>query len=227
MRIIFFGDSLTQGTYGVNFVQKVAVVLPGHDLINAGVDGDTSFNLYRRVQTDVIERTPDGVFMMVGINDAMSWTEPGMRLYYQLIKGVRGGRISPIFFRENMRAVLTRLLHAKIKVWVALPPSEFSPEQVEVLKQMNAFTRELCTEMNVPVLDIMAKLTPQQLSGRAPIGFKDYWRYTTVRVLGQQNYDRMRAEGSFTYTFDGVHLTDSGAQQIAELVAPFLRANGL
>ncbi|MBL8162346.1 MAG: hypothetical protein JNJ61_10210, partial [Anaerolineae bacterium] len=75
MRILFFGDSLTQGTIGVNYVDKLARALPQHTLINKGINGDTSLNLYRRTQEDVIALRPDLVFVMVGINDALSNVE--------------------------------------------------------------------------------------------------------------------------------------------------------
>ncbi len=225
MRVIFFGDSLTQGTLGINFVQKVAAAFPNHQFINAGVNGDTSLNLYRRVQKEVIEHKPDGVFIMIGVNDAVSYVEFGSHLYYRLAKGVQGGRISPIFFRENMRVLLTKLVRADIKIWVALPPIEYRPEQAEALMQMNDYTRELCAEMNIPVLDIYSELTPTRIPARPPIGIKYFWQTGVAQV--NRRYEQLRVQGDFTYSFDGIHLTETGAQRIADLIVPFLRADGL
>src|SRR5690349_10506283 len=106
MKIIFFGDSLTEGSLGVGYVDKVAAALRGHHFINQGVNGDTSLNLYRRVQTDVIDERPDGVFIMIGANDAISSVDPAAQAYYRFRKRVPGGKLSPISFRENMRAIL-------------------------------------------------------------------------------------------------------------------------
>ncbi|MEZ4668899.1 MAG: GDSL-type esterase/lipase family protein [Anaerolineae bacterium] len=227
MKLIFFGDSLTHGSYGVNFVAKVAADLPRHQFINAGVNGDTSFNLFHRVDTDVIEHKPDGCFIMIGINDAVSYAEPGLRPYYRVAKGVKGGQISPIFFRENLRAIFSKLAYASIKTWVALPPIEYRPEAVAALHEMNAQTRELCAEMSIPLLDIMSQLAPAVIPARPPIGLSYFRRNFMVGVRGKAVYEKLRTEGSFTYSFDGIHLTEEGAQRIATTVVKFLKTNGL
>lgn len=228
MRLIFFGDSLTHGSYGVNFVDKVTAAFPKHQFTNAGVNGDTSLNLFRRVQDDVIERKPDGCFVMVGINDAVSYAEPGSRPYYRVAKGVKGGQISPIFFRENLRAIFSKLAYARIKTWVALPPIEYRPETVAALREMNDHARELCAEMNIPLLDIMSQLVPSTVPARAPIGVSYYRQSLMVNLLGgQKAYEKLRAEGGYTYSFDGIHLTEAGASRTAESVIVFLKSGGL
>jgi lysophospholipase L1-like esterase len=115
MKIVFFGDSLTEGTWGVSYVDKAAALLPGHHFLNRGVNGDTSLNLYRRVSQDVIAEKPDGVFMMVGVNDAVSAVAPITRPYYRFVKRVPRGTVSPISFRENLRAILGRLRRQESK----------------------------------------------------------------------------------------------------------------
>lgn len=229
MKLIFFGDSLTQGTYGVNFVEKVAAAFPQHQFINAGVNGDTSLNLFRRVQDDVIAHKPDGCFVMVGINDALSYSEPGLQPYYRLTKGVKGGQINPIFLRENLRAVFSKLAYAQIKTWFGLPPIEYRPESVTALNEMNAQTRELCTEMNIPLLDIMSQLVTAEVPARPPIGLS-FFRQSFKAFLGKNHsatYEKLRAEGHFTYSFDGIHLTEDGAKSVANLIIQFLKSNGL
>lgn len=229
MKIIFFGDSLTQGNYGVNYVNKVATAMRGHHFINAGANGDTSLNLFKRVDQDVIAHEPDAVFIMIGINDALSYSEPGMRWSYRFSKGVRGGQITPITFRENLRTVLIKLQYAQIKVWVALPPVEYRPALVETLHDMNQMAAQVCSEMNVPTLDLMAKLVPTNIPDRPPLRalIDTIWPMARATIFGHTNYEKRRVAGNFTYTFDGIHLTEDGAQQIADAVAAFLRANGV
>ena len=229
MKIVFFGDSLTQGTYGANYVNKVAAAMRGHHFINAGVDGDTSLNLYRRLEKDVIAHKPDAVFIMIGINDALSHSEPGMRWSYRAFKRIRGGQITPIAFRENLRTVLTKLRFAQIKIYVALPPVEYRPALVEVMNEINAYTAELCHEMQIPVLDLMAQLTPHDIPDRPPLqAFRHaLWPMTLAGLFQYNDYEKRREAGNFTYTFDGIHLTEEGAQQIADSITTFLRNNGL
>jgi lysophospholipase L1-like esterase len=226
MKIVFFGDSLTQGTFGASYVDKVAAAMRGHHFINQGVNGDTSLNLYRRVNQDVIDQKPDGVFVMIGVNDAISSVEPGAQLYFRFIKKVRGGQLSSVAFRENMRALLTKLVTARIKTWVALPPIEYNPAQVKALREMNSYTAEICRELSIPALDLMAKLTPLDIPNRPAVGLSRYGNNLLVSLSGHR-YEERRSGGSFTYSFDGVHLTDAGAKQFADLIVPFLRANGV
>ena len=226
MKIVFFGDSLTQGTLGVSYVDKLAKLLRGHHFINSGVNGDTSLNLYRRMDKDVLEQKPDGVFIMIGVNDAASFVDPVGNVYFRYAKRIPGGVVSPIAFRENLRAVLSKAQAAKLRVWVALPPAEYRPALVDTLRKMNEEAEKLCREMNIPVLDLMAQLTPTTVPDRPPY---DLWKYgkNLFNLLTPSRYDALRDEGAFTYSFDGVHLTDAGAQRIAEMVANFLRVNGV
>ncbi|NWG15446.1 MAG: hypothetical protein HXY41_02310 [Chloroflexi bacterium] len=226
MKIVFLGDSLTQGTFGVGYVDRVAAALPGHRFINEGVNGDTSLNLYRRVEKDVLAYRPDGVFVMVGVNDALSLSEPAIRTYYRFAKRVPGGLVSPIAFRENMRALLGKLAHAGLMIWVALPPLEYRPAQVAALRELNAYAGQICAELDIPALDLMAALVSADVPERPPVSRRFYLRSLPV-MLGGRQFDRLRDEGGFTYSFDGIHLTADGAQRFADNIVPFLRANGL
>ncbi len=227
MKITFFGDSLTQGTFGASYVDKVAADMRGHHFINQGVNGDTSLNLYRRVDKDVIAEKPDGVFIMIGVNDAVSSVEPQSRPYYRFIKCLPHGQVSPVSFRENMRAMLGKLIAAQIKTWVALPPIEYRPEQIKTMRQMNDYAAGLCREFNIPALDLMAALTPKDIPARSAIGLSQYRRNLLIQLGLDKDFEKHRAAGGFTYSFDGIHLTENGAQQIADLIVPFLRANGV
>lgn len=229
MKIIFFGDSLIQGTYGGNIVNKIAPQLRGHHFVNMGVNGDTSLNLYKRLDRDVIDEKPGAVFIMIGINDAVSYAEPGSRLYFRFMKGIRGGQISPISFRENVRAIFTKLKFAQIKIWVALPPIETNPAAVDALRQMNAFTAELCQEMEIPLLDLMTEFTPSQPAARPPLRtVPNMWQSLRRSLtLSGDAYDKLRQAEGYSYSFDGTHLTEASAQQFADRIAAFLREQGL
>lgn len=229
MKIVFLGDSLTQGTYGASYVNRVAAALHGHHFVNEGVNGDTSLNLFRRLDADVLAHQPNAVFIMIGINDALSCSEPGTAPYFRYVKGVRGGRVTPISFRENLRAVLTRLIYAQIPVWVALPPVEYRPETVRALREINQYAAEVCAELHVPTLDLMAVMTPDAVPERPPVKtLPGLWRNLTGRLLLRLRGDeQLKSAGNFTYTFDGVHLTEAGAQQMADHIVQFLRTQGV
>jgi lysophospholipase L1-like esterase len=229
MKIVFFGDSLTQGTYGVNYVNKVAAQMPGHHFMNEGINGDTSLNLYKRLERDVLSHKPDGVLIMVGINDAVSHAEPGSRPYYRFYKRVHGGQISPIAFRENLRTIIMKLRFAQIKVWLVLPPVETRPTVVTVLRQMNASAADLGREYQLPVLDLMAQMTPAEVPDRPAVQLIPAMQRNLIRYLTLKpaDYDRLRDADGYHYSFDGIHLTENSAQTMANAITNFLRANGV
>lgn len=71
-RVIFFGDSITQqgakpGGY-ISLLKKM-VDTTKFELIGAGIGGNKVYDLYLRMEDDVINKKPDLVFIYVGIND--------------------------------------------------------------------------------------------------------------------------------------------------------------
>jgi lysophospholipase L1-like esterase len=109
---------------------------------------------------------------------------------------------------------------------MGLEPIEYNPEQVAMLREMNNYAAEVCAEMKVPVLDLMVHLTPATVPARRQYNLSDYARNALI-ALGWRQYDRWQQAGGFSYTYDGVHLTEAGATRIAELVATFLRKHGV
>jgi len=75
-RVIFFGDSITQ--MGVNpggYIIKMGELLEqkglskNYELIGAGIGGNKVYDLYLRLEDDVLSKNPDIVFIWVGVND--------------------------------------------------------------------------------------------------------------------------------------------------------------
>ncbi|GBC63850.1 arylesterase [Desulfonema ishimotonii] len=69
--IICFGDSLTYGTgasEGMDYPARLSEML-GSDVINAGVPGDTTDMALRRLEADVLSRSPRIVLITLGGND--------------------------------------------------------------------------------------------------------------------------------------------------------------
>ncbi len=85
MRIVFFGDSITdcdrdrndETSLGNGYVKiladKLRPIYPDMDidLINKGVSGNEVCDLLARVQRDVIDYKPDAVVIMIGINNVI------------------------------------------------------------------------------------------------------------------------------------------------------------
>ncbi|WP_412467183.1 SGNH/GDSL hydrolase family protein [Pedobacter sp. KLB.chiD] len=71
-RIIFFGDSITQQGVSKNgYVTLIKKSLDStrYDIIGAGIGGNKVYDLYLRLEEDVLNKKPDLVVIYVGIND--------------------------------------------------------------------------------------------------------------------------------------------------------------
>lgn len=79
-KVIFFGDSITQqGVRANGYISllKKRVDSTKFQLSGAGIGGNKVYDLYLRMEDDVLNKKPDLVFIYVGINDV--WHKLGAR----------------------------------------------------------------------------------------------------------------------------------------------------
>lgn len=223
VKIAFFGDSLTWGGYGGNYVDEVRQhVGDKHEIVNAGEGGNTVINLSRRLERDVLAHEPDTVLIMVGGNDAMSHSQPDTRPYYRKSQDIPNGHVTPADFRRTYRHILGELQVNHIHAAVALEPIETNPTVAAALRQYNAIAREEAVGHNVPVLDLFAHFVPEHIPQRRPINLKSIRQVGVNQRTGWTNWYEAQREGDYTYSFDGVHWTPETAAEVARLVVDFL-----
>jgi lysophospholipase L1-like esterase len=113
-RILFFGDSITE--MGVNpggFITLIGDELKAkglssqYDIIGGGVGGDRVYDLYLRMDEDVLAKAPDVVVIWVGVNDVWHKTS--------------GTGTSADKFEKFYVAIIKKLLAKNIKVILAPP----------------------------------------------------------------------------------------------------------
>ena len=222
MKVVCFGDSLTEGAYGGSYFDALRQLRPDLDLINAGVGGDTVLNLLERLDDDVLAHQPDAVFVMVGGNDAVSYSQPLTRSYYKNAKEVPDGVVPPEAFARAYRDLLERLHLEHIGVSVGLPPAEANATLVDALRTYNQLASEAARAVAAPVLDLFAAFVPTHIPDRPPLDIG------TILTIGQhvksgwRDYESARAKGDYTFTFDGLHLMPETAERMAEQIASFL-----
>jgi lysophospholipase L1-like esterase len=109
VRVVFFGDSITEAAvkpHGFITIDD-SLLNPGsaanYELIGAGVSGNKVYDLYLRMEDDVISRSPDIVVIYVGVNDV--WhkkmgtgtdADKFERFYLALVKKFKSANIKVI-----------------------------------------------------------------------------------------------------------------------------------
>ena len=75
-KVIFFGDSITQaGVQPGGYITKVDSICKAdgkgnnYEFIGAGIGGNKVYDLYLRIEEDVLLKNPDVVIIYIGVND--------------------------------------------------------------------------------------------------------------------------------------------------------------
>ena len=107
-RIIFFGDSITAaGVQKNGYIERIQTSLGNvgmgrdYELIGAGIGGNKVYDLYLRMEEDVLDRKPDIVVIYIGINDVWHKTSHGTgtdkdkyeKFYAAIIKKLQAKKI--------------------------------------------------------------------------------------------------------------------------------------
>jgi lysophospholipase L1-like esterase len=110
-RIVFFGDSITQaGVQAKGYItvlgelMKQKGIADKYELVGAGISGNKVYDLYLRVEDDVLAKNPQTVVIWVGVNDVWHKRTSGTgtdadkfeRFYNALIKKLKDKNINVI-----------------------------------------------------------------------------------------------------------------------------------
>ena len=239
MRIVFLGDSLTEGVEGVPYLRllseraRLDPRISAVELINAGAGGDTVVNLARRVAQDVVPRDPDWVVIQVGVNDCATllWRRslPTLRAirtrrYFSRIKQVPGA-ITPQRFRDGLR-ILIADLRTTTRARIALcTPAIFgeSPRDrsLQLLERYVEVVPQVAAERGCPIIDVHSSFI-SALAGPPPhLSLSARLRRRRSLPPGADYEAAARARG-YRLTYDGLHFTTSGASLFADAIYPWL-----
>lgn len=248
MRVLFLGDSLTEGVDGIAYLDVVRERLDAAragdarlgeiELISAGVGGDTVVNLTRRLATDVAPRQPDWVVIQVGVNDCGTLllrrslptrsTVHGYR-YFAGYKGIREA-ITPARFAEGMR-VLVDAIRARTQARVAICSAAVIGESRRgqawrLLDRYVDAARYIADERDCHLIDVHAAFEramaalPKCTLAAWPVGF--WWRHRPVPQGA--DYETLARLRGYTLVYDARHLTRRGAEVMAEPIVDWLLA---
>ncbi|WP_439555924.1 SGNH/GDSL hydrolase family protein [Dyadobacter sp.] len=191
LKVIFFGDSITQAGVGATgYITQMGEMLKAknqgakYELVGAGIGGNKVYDLYLRLEDDVLSKKPDIVFIYVGINDV--WH-----------KASSGTGTDPDKYVKFYEALIRKMKAQNIRVIVCTPTvigerNDNSNQQDGDLNQYSKLIREIATRNNLQLCDLR----------------KHFTEYLT------KNNPENKEKGILTT--DRVHLTEAGNKFLAE-----------
>lgn len=152
-KVVFFGDSITQqgakpGGYIVKMKEGLTQkgVASNYDLIGAGIGGNKIYDLYLRMDDDVLSQSPDVVFIWVGVNDV--WHKASF-----------GTGTDPDKFEKFYTAIINKLLDRHIRVILCTPAvigekTDFTNQQDGDLNAYSQIIRNLAQKFHCGLVDM-------------------------------------------------------------------------
>ena len=152
IKVIFFGDSITEAGVNPNGFITIddSLLNPAnaknYDLIGAGVSGNKVYDLYLRMEEDVIRRSPDIVVIWIGVNDV--WH-----------KKTGGTGTDADKFEKFYLALIKKFKAANAKIIVCTPASigekyDETNEQDGDLNKYSNIIRKIAADQKLTLVDM-------------------------------------------------------------------------
>jgi lysophospholipase L1-like esterase len=186
-KVIFFGDSITQaGVQPTGYITKLGQMIEkqglkdNFELIGAGIGGNKIYDLYLRLEDDVLNKKPDLVIIYIGVNDV--WH-----------KATSGTGTDADKFVKFYQAVINKIQTNGAKVVLCTPATigektDFSNQQDGDMNNYSNIIRGLAAKNNLPLVDLRKEFLEYNLKNNPEN--KDRGILTTDRVhlneLGNQ-----------------------------------------
>jgi acyl-CoA thioesterase-1 len=150
-RIVFLGDSITDGNSGSLLVRQALeeAKQPVPVMINAGIAGDTARGMRKRIGRDVLVHRPDLVSLSVGINDVLH-------------------KVKVADYEADVRAISAQLDRKHIPMLI-LTTSILGPKLSEADKRLDGFNtvlRRLAKHHGYPVAEVNEAMHKARAAGR-------------------------------------------------------------
>jgi lysophospholipase L1-like esterase len=159
VKVILFGDSITQmGVEPGGYIDKMRKMLEeknplagNYQLIGAGISGNKVYDLYLRLEDDVISQKPDWVFIYVGVNDV--WHKKSF-----------GTGTDPDKFEKFYIAIIRKLHSHGVRVALCTPAviGEKGGNKNELDEDLNKYSqiiRNMAAKYGLPVCDLRRVFT--------------------------------------------------------------------
>jgi len=152
-RVVFFGDSITQaGVKPGGYITLIGESLEKqglasqYELIGAGISGNKVYDLYLRMDDDVLAKNPDIVFIWIGVNDVWHKASSGT--------GTDANKFTGFY-----EAIIKKLQAKNIQVILATPAAigertDYTNQQDGDLNLYSKIIRDLAKKYNCKLVDL-------------------------------------------------------------------------
>jgi lysophospholipase L1-like esterase len=152
-RVVFFGDSITEaGVKPGGYIDVMNKMLAdqkldnSYELIGSGIGGNKIYDLYLRMEDDVLAKKPNAVIIYIGVNDV--WH-----------KQSKGTGTDADKFEKFYEAIIAKLKKENIKVALCTPAAigektDFSNQLDGDLNNYANIIRSLAKKNNLPLIDL-------------------------------------------------------------------------
>lgn len=190
-KIIFFGDSITQaGVDKGGYIDRIQQMLTKanknsqYELIGAGIGGNKIYDLYLRLEDDVLSKKPNVVVIWVGVNDV--WH-----------KRTHGTGTDADKFEKFYVALIKKIQATGAQVIVATPAAigertDFSNELDGDLNRYSDLIRNIAKQNNCQVADLRKEFLAYNLKNNTQN--KESGILTTDRVHLNEAGNQLVAE---------------------------------
>lgn len=152
-RIVFFGDSITQaGVQPTGYITKLGELFKqkgisnNYELVGAGIGGNKVYDLYLRMEDDVLSKNPDIVVIWVGVNDVWHKRSSGT--------GTDADK-----FEKFYNAIIKKFQAKNIKLFLCTPAAigertDFSNELDGDLNRYSSIIRSIAQKNSCGLIDL-------------------------------------------------------------------------
>jgi len=222
---VCFGDSITRGLVSASYIDLLhrRLAPAGFRFINAGVNGDLSTNLLRRIHR-VIAMQPDYVIILIGTNDINAEIDASRFFISRVFKGI-SQRPTLEHYRDTMLEIVQKLkAETSAQIALASPPLIGEDLSSNANRRARAYSAALCevaAQVGAAYLPVHERFEEVLLAEGVSHG-GEYAR-SVLRsaelefchnILGE-SYDTIARRRGFHLVTDGIHMNSRGAEIIA------------
>lgn len=202
---ITISKNIAATTYSqADYISRYGLIDEGTRVINAGIGGNTSSDLLKRIEKDCLSQRPDLTLLMVGTNDMNSRKHIPLPQYEENLTKL----VSEILASKSKLVLMTILPCYEPYLLTRHPAEFYQPEGVSGRrKQVNEVIKRIALKHQVLVLDMEH-------------------RFLAIGNIGLSPESLIKNEANSNKT-DGIHPTNTGYRFMALSAYEFINAHKL